>query len=136
MRYLLDTSTCSDLMSDHAATLARLATAPDREMVITCSIVRGELLYGVQRLPAGHRRDRLSQRAAGLLDQMKCESVSASAADQYALLKKARERLGKRMDENDLWIAATALSLGATLVTRDSDYEGIEGLQIEDWSKP
>ncbi len=40
------------------------------------------------------------------------------------------------MDENDLWIAATALSLGATLVTRDSDYEGIEGLQIEDWSKP
>ncbi|MGI8742900.1 MAG: PIN domain-containing protein [Bryobacteraceae bacterium] len=28
------------------------------------------------------------------------------------------------MDENDLWIAATALVLDATLVTRDTDFIG------------
>ena len=39
------------------------------------------------------------------------------------------------MDENDLWIAATALALGATLVTRDSDFSGTPGLVIEDWTK-
>ncbi|HUE24770.1 MAG TPA: PIN domain-containing protein [Bryobacteraceae bacterium] len=34
------------------------------------------------------------------------------------------------LDENDLWIAATAISLGATLVSRDRDFEGIEGLRV------
>jgi predicted nucleic acid-binding protein len=37
------------------------------------------------------------------------------------------------LDENDLWIAATALSVGAVLVTMDSDFERVEGLTVEDW---
>ena len=28
--------------------------------------------------------------------------------------------------ENDLWIAATALALGATLVTRDTDFQSVD----------
>jgi predicted nucleic acid-binding protein len=32
------------------------------------------------------------------------------------------------LDENDLWIAATALARGATLVSRDRDFAGIEAL--------
>jgi len=38
------------------------------------------------------------------------------------------------MDHDDLWIAAHALILGATLVTRDADSSGIAGLSAEDWS--
>lgn len=38
------------------------------------------------------------------------------------------------MDENDLWIAATALVLGAVLVTRDSDFRNITGLSVENWT--
>jgi predicted nucleic acid-binding protein len=34
------------------------------------------------------------------------------------------------MDENDLWVAATALALGATLVSRDRDFEGVDGLRV------
>ena len=34
------------------------------------------------------------------------------------------------IDENDRWIAATALALGATLVTRDGDFAGIGGLAV------
>ena len=50
-------------------------------------------------------------------------------------LKLTRQRKGLALDENDLWIAATAREAGATLVTRDTDFRQIEGLQVEDWSR-
>ena len=36
--------------------------------------------------------------------------------------------------KNDLWIAATALALDAVLITRDSDFQQIEGLSVNDWT--
>jgi predicted nucleic acid-binding protein len=53
--------------------------------------------------------------------------VPESAGDAYAHIKRTREQQGRALDENDLWIAATASALGATLVTRDSDFSSIEG---------
>jgi len=34
------------------------------------------------------------------------------------------------LDENDLWIAATALALDVPLVSLDSDFQGIEALAV------
>ena len=45
-----------------------------------------------------------------------------------------RERKGLALDENDLWIAATALALGSVLISRDSDFQQIDGLMVEDWT--
>jgi tRNA(fMet)-specific endonuclease VapC len=57
---------------------------------------------------------------------------SVAAVDRYLLLRKAHPRAGKM----DLAIAAIALEQKATLVTRNrQDFEGIEGLLIEDWSR-
>jgi predicted nucleic acid-binding protein len=44
------------------------------------------------------------------------------------------ERQGLSLDENDLWIAATASAVGATLVTRDRDFGSVEGLTTTDWT--
>ncbi|MDA1142408.1 MAG: hypothetical protein O3B01_27915 [Planctomycetota bacterium] len=38
------------------------------------------------------------------------------------------------MSENDLWIAATSLSLSAILVSADKDFLRIPELNVEDWS--
>ncbi len=83
------------------------------DRVVICTIVRGEILFGIERMPAGRRRAELARIAA---------------ADFYAGVKRALELRGRPMDENDLWIAATALALGAALVTRDDDLAGIAGL--------
>jgi tRNA(fMet)-specific endonuclease VapC len=131
--YLLDTNTCSDIMDEHAVTLARAAAIPGADPVVTCVIVHGEILFGIVRMPAGKKRERLSRKADEVLADMRIEPVPASAADLYARVKATRESRGLRMDENDLWIAATALSLNAILVTRD--FNGIDGLQVQDWSK-
>ena len=47
------------------------------------------------------------------------------AGEHYAAVKAARQQSGLTLDENDLWLAATAL--GATLVSHDSDFRGIKG---------
>jgi len=57
-----------------------------------------------------------------------------SAGDFYAQIRIEQERLGLSLGANDLWVAATAKALSATLVTRDTDYGKIGGLSVEDWS--
>ena len=59
-----------------------------------------------------------------------CETVPERAGDIYARIKSARRQRGLTLDENDLWIAATAIALDATLVSRDTDFSGIDGLLV------
>ncbi len=113
---------------------ARLARIAPTERISICSIVRGEIQYGIQRLPEGKRKEELKAKAAKFFAILPCEPVPQAAGDQYARVKTDRERRGLGLDENDLWIAATTLALGAVLVSRDSDFKGIEGLQIDDWT--
>ena len=61
---------------------------------------------------------------------LRCEPVPEQAGDLYAFLKLARQQRGLALDENDLWVAATALALRATLVSRDRDFAGIDGLVV------
>ena len=65
-----------------------------------------------------------------MLFRSRCEPVPERAGDFYAAVKLARRQKGLVLDENDLWVAATALALGATLVSRDADFAGINGLPV------
>jgi predicted nucleic acid-binding protein len=98
--------------------------------VVTCPVVRGEILFGVHRVPAGRRRTELEATAHRFLSTFVCQPIPRTAGDHYAELKVYRQRSGLVIDENDLWIAATALALGAVLVSRDVDFAGIPGLSV------
>ena len=56
MIYLLDTNAFSDLMKEHPTLGNRLGALSDQDSVIICPVVRGEILYGIVRLPEGKRR--------------------------------------------------------------------------------
>ena len=135
MAYLLDTTAFSDLMREQPQTQTRLAALAPDETLSICTVVRGEILHGLGRLPEGQRRDDLAAKASRLFAAIPCLPVAESVADHYAEIKLARQRKGLALDENDLWIAATARQAGATLVSRDSDFQRIDGLKIEDWTK-
>ncbi len=60
-------------------------------------------------------------------------SASPSRREQVISTPRSKSLVtawGLALDENDLWVAATALSLGATSVSRDRDFAGIEGLTV------
>jgi tRNA(fMet)-specific endonuclease VapC len=133
--YLVDTSIFSFLMRQHPKVRARIAALASADHLVICAMVRGEVLYGLERLPQSKRRRDLEAKAANLFAAMPCEPVPEAAGDAYARIKRAVERKGTPLDENDLWIAATAASLGAVLVTADSDLHRVIGLEVEDWTQ-
>ena len=130
MTYLLDTNAISELMRAAPRIENWMAGLDERDRVVTCSVVRGEVLFGIARLPHGKRRTELEEAGRQFLAVFRCESVPARAGDLYAAIKLARQQRGLALDENDLWIAATAFALGATLVSRDGDFRGIDGLPV------
>ena len=135
MTYLLDTTAVSALMRREPNIRARVGTIAPTDRAMVCTITRGEVLYGLVRLPQGKRRSDLEVEAGHLFAQLPCVSVPEAAAERYAQVKWEADRKGTPLDDNDLWIAATALCMDATLVTRDSDFQRVDGLQVEDWSQ-
>jgi predicted nucleic acid-binding protein len=129
---LLDTNAVSDLMRDHPQVKAR--TGAHTDVITTCAVVVGELRYGLDRLPAGQRRTDLEARARNILAAVRVDPVTEPVAQTYGRLKAALEGQGLNLDDNDLWIAATALAQGSLLVTRDHIFSHVPGLQVEDWT--
>ena len=62
-----------------------------------------------------------------------CTASRRPISESYALTKAALEQMGIVLPENDLWIAATALVHGQTLVTDDGHFATVPGLRVENW---
>jgi predicted nucleic acid-binding protein len=130
---VLDTNVISEL-TRQAPTLGVISwldslTAAE---VATTAITAAELLYGVARLPNGHRKRELAAAVNGLLSddfQGRVLSFDERAAGRYADIVTDRERLGRPIGVADAQIAAICRTVDATLATRNTnDFEktGIE----------
>ena len=130
--YLLDTNAISDAMKGEPNLVARLAAATGT--VLTSVVVQGEIRYGLELLPLGKRRSELETKAAAVQGTVPGEPVTEPVALRYATTRSILEKQGFILGDNDIWIAATALVLGAILVTRDQDFQRVPGLTVEDWT--
>ena len=131
--YLLDTTTFSLFIKENPRVRSRLGSLAVTDRIVICSIVLGEVLYGIELMPPGRKRRELERKVGGLLARLQCESIPEEAGKRYARIKREADQKGTRLDENDLWIAATALCIDATLVTNDSDFQRVSGLKLENW---
>lgn len=87
----------------------------------TTSITLAEIRSGIERLPAGRRRDALrssAEQAFAAFDKQVLPFDAASAAE-YATVVTLRERAGAPIDGFDAQIAAICRARGSGLATRN-----------------
>ena len=84
MIYLLDTNAISALMWTDLRMVSWLSSIGVDDRVVICTISRGEILFGLQRLAPGRRRTELEGKALGLFAVLPCEPIPPAAGDRYA----------------------------------------------------
>ena len=126
-RGLLDTSVLIAAESGRAIEFERLPTEAAISAVTVAELRVGVLVAADVRTRA--RRLTTLQRVGGLDVLPVDEAVAARWADLRVHLVES----GRRLNVNDLWIAATALANGLPVVTQDDDFDpldGVDGLAV------
>lgn len=127
--YLLDTNTISDLIR-HPDGIVRRRIAARGIKVVTSIVVVAEIRFGI----AKRGSIRLAAQLAAVLPTLTVLPFDTPADHRYGQLRAGLERRGTPIGANDLFIAAHALALGATLVTDNvREFERVEGLAVENW---
>lgn len=117
---VLDTNVVSELMrpdpDDHV--LHWVDSKPADDLHIT-SVTLAELLFGIERMPAGQRTTRVAAAMADMLDLDLAGRVlpfDDLAALEYARIAAHRERLGRQIGMADAMIAAITVAAGASML--------------------
>lgn len=129
--YLLDTNILIAVLEGQAPVRRHLEDTPLASLRLSV-IVLGELQFGAEE-SAYTERNRA--RLAELVQRLPLAGLDEETARQYARIRAHLEREGTPIGANDLWIAAQALSLGATLVTDNQrEFQRVPDLVVENWS--
>lgn len=129
MSYLFDTDVCIELLRNRDPSLhERFRKVPVLE-TLTSAVVEAELFVGVHR---SRNPKEEGKRVGHLLGRFTILPVDGEVARGYAEIRAFQEAKGVRIGNNDLFIAATALLHGLTLVTRNfREYSRIPGLKLD-----
>lgn len=145
--YLLDTNHCSYLINNNPQVVATAQSYAQDSFGISI-ISYGELLYMTEK---SERREMNLQVVQAFLTEIDIYLINKEIAEIYSQLKNrifrqfAPKEKNKRrstriqdlgFDDNDLWIAATAIYQNITLVSADSDFTRIQqvySFSVESW---
>ena len=127
---LLDTNICAGILRGKSEIISRYVENAGNVAIPAMAV--GELYFGVEK-----SRDKDKNRR--LLKELMAVIPSVQTTDdimaKYGELRAEMEAAGMRLEDADLLIAATAVSLGAVLVTGNiRHFDRVPGLQVENWS--
>jgi toxin FitB len=137
---VLDTNVLSEsLRPAPAESVLRWLAGQDPLAIFTTAITQAELLYGVELLPAGKRRSRLSSAIEKMFADEFPRRILAfdeEAARAFPKLTARRGALGRPISQFDAMIASICLSHGAVLATRNvRDFEHCGLPLIDPWDE-
>jgi tRNA(fMet)-specific endonuclease VapC len=134
MLHMLDTDIASYIVKGRSPEIEARLSALDPSMVCVSAMTRAELMYGLKRLPPGHR---LHIGVRQFLKIVRVLSWDAEAADFYAEIRHRLVTTGQLIGELDMMIAAHSLAVAAVLVTKNTrHFERIPApLILQNWSE-
>ncbi len=126
MKLVLDTNIYSDYAEGLPQTVDFMATYG--EFIYLPSVVLGELYFGFMK---GSRQQFNEKKLRQFIGRLRVEiiNVNADVARKYAIIYLSLQKKGAKIPINDVWIAASCMEVGGTLLTRDKHFKVVD--QIE-----
>lgn len=90
----------------------------------------GEYLWGLRR---SRRRADLEEWLLKTLPLGLTLSITLSTVHHYATIRESLHAKGRPIPQNDQWIAALALEHQMPILSRDSDFDHVDGIERIGW---
>jgi predicted nucleic acid-binding protein len=120
---ILDTNVVSEAMkAEPNAAVRTWLNLQAAETLYLTSVTLAELMFGIEALPAGKRKNTLAQALDGLMELFKDRVLpfDADAARHYAKLAIVARKAGRGLPIPDGYIAAIAVSRRFIVASRDT----------------
>ncbi|MDD5187781.1 MAG: type II toxin-antitoxin system VapC family toxin [Methanoregula sp.] len=102
----------------------------DADSILLPVTVMGELLFGALNSTKARDNERFIHKFAGYSRVMQ---ITESVAARYAKVRFDLKRCGNPIPENDIWIAAACLDQKVPLLSRDTHFKLVPGLNVISW---
>jgi tRNA(fMet)-specific endonuclease VapC len=132
MAYLIDTDIIIYSIKGNSIVQSRFLQNEHIPKAISV-ITYGELLFGAKKSKNVEKNLAVVYRIKELFPIF---SIDKAVIETFSDIKAAIQKAGSPVDDMDLLIASTALTMNYTLVTsNEKHFRRIKGLKIENWSK-
>lgn len=134
MLHMLDTDTASYIIKGRPPEVEVRLSCIAPSMVCVSAVTQAELVYGLKRLPIGHRLHIAVHRFLRIVRVLPWDG---EAADFYAGIRHQLATTGQLIGEMDMMIAAHSLAVAAVLVTNNTrHFERIDApLILQNWAE-
>ena len=130
LKYLLDTNIVIYVLKRRPVEVLKVFNTNASRMAIS-SITLSELIYGAEKSP---NVDQNLESIEEFISHLEVLPYGPKASQHYGQIKAALERKGEIIGENDIHIAAHAISQGLILVTNNlREFKRVTNLALENW---
>lgn len=124
---ILDTNAVSALLAGDPSIAQTLAGEEQHHLPV---IVIGEYRYGLVR---SRERGRLGSLFDLFIDKSIVLPIDLDTTVHYASLREDLRRIGRPIPENDVWVAALATQYGLPIISRDTHFDSVRGVERMSW---
>jgi len=129
--YMLDTNICIYIQRRKPPQVLQRFKAMRYGDAVISLITWGELLYGAAK---SQNPQKVREALTEFVSLVPVMPMAPDTGVVYGELRTALERQGQPIGNNDLWIAAHALSAGLILITNNMrEFARVPGLRVENW---
>lgn len=130
IKYLLDTNVVIYVLKRRPIKVLEIFNKNTNRMAIS-SIALSELVYGAEK---SVKIDKNLEAIEDFISHLEVLPYDAKASQHYGQIKAALEKKGQIIGENDIHIAAHAISQGLIFVTNNlKEFKRVPNLALENW---